>query len=301
VAEGITIHKSQGQSMNEVVVKMSYPMERSLIYVALSRATSLNGLYLIGDFKPPNTPQSNHPPLVEMERMRNESLLVPKFVSLRELPVNTFQIISHNVQSLRKHLQCITNDKVYMESNLLLFQETWTTSNEHFDIPNYHEILKNTLNGAPKAFGTVIYAKNNKLLEVNEGSTIAVEEGKKHIEITTCKWRNIQIINIYVNPSSTINYLISMLNNYDDIFKFDNVLIIGDFNERRLETECKPLEDYFKNHHNMLLLSPRKATTNELTTLDAIFGKLTSYEIEVFIYESVFSFHKPLVIRLKNK
>lgn len=58
-AEALSIHKSQGQSYSAVCIDMSHPsktkrMTRSMLYVALSRVTSLNGLYIIGNFKPPN-------------------------------------------------------------------------------------------------------------------------------------------------------------------------------------------------------------------------------------------------------
>lgn len=47
IAEGMTIHKMQGQSTEIIVVSLGDSMERSLLYVALSRATTLNELYLI--------------------------------------------------------------------------------------------------------------------------------------------------------------------------------------------------------------------------------------------------------------
>jgi hypothetical protein len=49
------------------------------------------------------------------------------------------------------------------------------------------------------------------------------------------------------------------------------------------------------------LLSPKiSPTTDEFTTIDAVFGKLGNYQAEVHPYESLASYHKPLVIRLKK-
>ena len=48
-----TVHKVQGLSLNEVVVSFKLLPQRRFnagqLYVALSRATSLNGLYLTGN------------------------------------------------------------------------------------------------------------------------------------------------------------------------------------------------------------------------------------------------------------
>ena len=49
-----TVHKVQGLNLNQVVVSFNLLRQRSFnhgqMYVALSRVTSLQGLYLIGDF-----------------------------------------------------------------------------------------------------------------------------------------------------------------------------------------------------------------------------------------------------------
>ncbi|GBP58779.1 ATP-dependent DNA helicase PIF1 [Eumeta japonica] len=56
-AEGITIHKSQGATLEKVVVHISKNVKRSMLYVACSRAMSSFGLFLVvnsGTFKPPS-------------------------------------------------------------------------------------------------------------------------------------------------------------------------------------------------------------------------------------------------------
>lgn len=284
--------------MNEVVVTLSSSMERTLLYVALSRATSLNGLYLIGKFKKTEKPSPTHQTIVEMTRLRTHSKLVPRFMTLRIIPDDVLQIVSHNVQSLRKHWKSLTNDLVYTNSHLLLFQETWSLERESYDIPGFEEVVRNNLNGRPSAFGTVIYVKTDLRHHVVPGKSISIKEGEQHIEITTCKWDNIQIINIYKSPKASVNYLIALLKEHAEIFNFENVLIAGDFNER-LENECKPLENNLKTRYNLTLLSPRQPTTNAQTTIDAVFGKIKNYETAIHVYESVFSYHKPLILRFK--
>ena len=47
-SEAMTIHKSQGQTYSSVAVNITKGMTQALLYVALSRATKLEGLYLFG-------------------------------------------------------------------------------------------------------------------------------------------------------------------------------------------------------------------------------------------------------------
>lgn len=157
VAEAVTIHKSQGQSMTAVTVHLDVgKVDKRALYVALSRATSLQGLYIVGQFKVPNTTVATNT-LVEMERLRSEALLVPKFKILQMVHDDEIQIVSFNCQSLRRHLQSIISDTVLMSCHILLFQETWCTDYEVFDVPGYNEIVRNKYSGRPTAFGMYEY------------------------------------------------------------------------------------------------------------------------------------------------
>lgn len=76
-AEAITIHKSQGQTYDQVAIDFNKctRLTRSMLYVALSRVTKLSGLYLIGKFRGVNPPKKDDPILLEMERLRKEKQL----------------------------------------------------------------------------------------------------------------------------------------------------------------------------------------------------------------------------------
>lgn len=50
VAEAITIHKSQGSSLSKVVVSLGNRNDTAMGYVAYSRATTISGLFIIGNF-----------------------------------------------------------------------------------------------------------------------------------------------------------------------------------------------------------------------------------------------------------
>ncbi|KAG5666226.1 putative ATP-dependent DNA helicase PIF1, partial [Polypedilum vanderplanki] len=81
MAEAITIHKSQGRSESKIVIDVRNPsktrnhMDRQKWYVALSRARSLNGLYILGTFKPPSEIKPNDEVNAEMNRLRQNPLV----------------------------------------------------------------------------------------------------------------------------------------------------------------------------------------------------------------------------------
>ncbi|CAD6226275.1 GSCOCG00011863001-RA-CDS, partial [Cotesia congregata] len=52
-AEAITIHKSQGGTYNNVVIHLAKGMKKNELYVAFSRCTKLNGLFIVGDLNIP--------------------------------------------------------------------------------------------------------------------------------------------------------------------------------------------------------------------------------------------------------
>lgn len=297
VAEGWTIHKAQGQSLVTVVVVLSSIMEISLLYVAFSRATSLNGLYIIGKFKPPRQRLPTDPVIVEMNRMKKFCPLIPKFQWLRNVPENLFQIVSHNVQSIRKHHRSIRSDSIYMSSHLLLFQEIWALSSEHYEFPNFSEVVRNDLNGRPQANGTIIYARNNETIGLRNCFSVKSED--EHVEMTYCVKDNLKIINIYKHPKTTTAFLLKSLRHNSTLFNGANILVCGDFNHNMV-TDAG-LENAFETEYNMKLLSPKQPTTNDMTTIDAVFGRLNDYIVSVSVYESLFSFHKPLVIRILKK
>lgn len=284
--------------MQTVTIHLGNGLERSMLYVACSRATSLEGLFLLGDFKPPNKPSKDHSPTIEMNRMRKEALLIPKFESLHFVPENIFQIISHNVQSLRRHILTIKNDSVFMKSDLILMQESWNLANETYELEHFSEVQRNKIFGLPTAKGTMIFA--NESQDVTTGTEKQFEnEMGGHIELTTCKIADLNIINVYKNPKSSLTLFETAMETIKPLLEQPNVLVFGDFNEKL--TQDSGTVNYFMKIFDLEMFSPYKPTTDAGTVIDGVFGRLVDYEIEIKIYEAYTSFHKPIVARIKNK
>lgn len=103
--------------------------ERKLIDVALSRATTLNGLFLIGKFRPsipdstidkrPFTKRGQKPciyPNDEINRLRSVATLELKFSLLLQVLNECIQTLSHNVQHLKAHITLIQKDTLQATS-----------------------------------------------------------------------------------------------------------------------------------------------------------------------------------------
>ncbi|KAG5674792.1 hypothetical protein PVAND_004740 [Polypedilum vanderplanki] len=298
MAEAITVHKSQGRSEPRIVVDVRH-FDRKKYYVAFSRVTSLSGLHILGKFVPPKPVEPNDVAYVEMARLRRNPL-VPKYQSLRNVPDNIIQIISHNVQSIRKHITTVIADRVFINSHIISLQESWAIDNESYNIPDFEEISRNQFLGRPKAFGTINFCKID--FETRISDRIETEHGdtKDHVELSAFRIdKKLTIINIYNNPSSNIDTLkLSLMEIKEFIDESEDVLIFGDFNHNL--TQGNQLESFMNSLFDMVLLSPREPTTNAGTTIDGVFGRIKNYNVETFIYESYASQHKPIVIRVQG-
>lgn len=302
VAEGMTVHKSQGQTLNTVTIDFNGKnMKRCILYVALSRATSLSGLHMLQkEFVIPSKPKPTDPVVVEMKRLREESQFVPIFQHLRDSEAGCVKLVSFNVQSLNRHLPSIVADQIFVKSEILLLQETWGIWQKEYPIPNMTEVVANKFKGQPKAKGTSIYVTTSLFENIESIDLKEIEDSKKHIEITMCTFKDIDIINVYKNPGATIDMLETILSDYSDFIQSsNNIIIAGDFNENLVKSSG--LQSFMKNTFNLEIFSPMSSTTDGNTTIDAIFGRLSDYTIKTYIYESYFSYRKPIVCKIFSK
>ena len=268
MAEAITIHKSQGRSEEIVTVDVQKGMNRQKYYVAFSRATSLNGLHIIGKFNPPTEIEANDPVNIEMARLRQDPL-IPKFQFLRDIPENCIQIVSHNIQSIRKHISTVVVDNVYTNSHIIALQESWALGNESYNIPDFEEISRNSLSGRPRAFGTINFCKSSMENRISNRIEIELGDAQNHVEITGyCIDNKITIINVYNNPASNLDILKEAFSEIDEFIGRTDVLIMGDFNHQlKIGNQ---LERLLQQRFELRLLSPREPTTNAGTTIDGV-------------------------------
>lgn len=308
LAEAITIHKSQGSSYETLTIELPSKNERSLLYVALARAVSVEHMYLIGKFKPPKPdpgPEERRRgrngkikiyPYEEMERLRNEATFVPRFAKLTDVPDGCYQIVSHNVHSMNAHAESISADTVVLASHIALFQETWLKTSDNVPIPNKTIIARNMLpDEKTTGKGTIIYASNQ--IDVESLGNFDRKDST-HTDITVCKLNDIIIINMYKSQQATIESFKKTLKKIKQYMREPNVVVCGDFNDDLIASDSTTKT--FMDKYELKLLSPPIPTTDYGTCIDGVFGRLRDYSCAVTVYESYFSDHKPLVIRIFN-
>ena len=97
-------------------------------YVAFSRETSLQGLYLLNGLS--GQIKVDKGVVKEMERLRRDA-----YITLSYQPVSTCKcdltVVFQNVQSLRLHLRLIQNDASFTDADVICMAETRLQQSDH--------------------------------------------------------------------------------------------------------------------------------------------------------------------------
>ncbi|XP_065164189.1 uncharacterized protein [Atheta coriaria] len=172
----ITIHKSQGGTFDIIVYKYSSQQPLQLVYVALSRVTSIEGLFIITEkdscfnFKhgrQGNDSETTREIRDEYNRLRGHHLqtITKKALKFCDDATDLGQTIITNIncQSLSAHVEDLETDTVILRSDYLVLTETWMRDNcPPIPINNYKCISRNnnrTDSDTNAAGGVAIYCR----------------------------------------------------------------------------------------------------------------------------------------------
>ena len=160
-----TVHRSQGDTQSQIVVNLD--TKRAIPhthYVALSRVTTIDGLYLtdLCEKKIAVDPKV----IAEMEQLRNERKLELCFTPLYNFDESHLTVCFLNARSLHKHTEDVRNDYNFTTASIAIFSETRFSP---FDVDEMYTIdgfqlfrndghMTNHYNGRPYG-GTAIYWK----------------------------------------------------------------------------------------------------------------------------------------------
>ena len=148
--EAMTIHKSQGQTYELCAVDIRSKLERDLLYVALSRVTSIQGLYLFGSnsvsedwseetLEYERKRRLDAPEQREMRRLRNERQMMNLFPILSNDRIKPgLSLIFLNIQHLNLNkIKAIKADFGFQECDLIFLSECHL--NQHVQMFNQME------------------------------------------------------------------------------------------------------------------------------------------------------------------
>lgn len=168
-ASALTIHKSQGGTFSEIVYDYDKGQEQQLVYVGLSRVTSIEGLYLTnakGLFQFHHAKETTSPKIrelrTELQRLSNHPFrtIGQEIIELMESQTSTYRVMSLNVQSLNAHSPDITSDRVLMSVDILALSETWLEDDASVKIAGFNCIAQSKRAGI-RAGGVAIYLNDN--------------------------------------------------------------------------------------------------------------------------------------------
>lgn len=293
-AEASTIHKAQGQSCECICVHLSgYKVQRSMMYVALSRVTSLNGLYLVGEFRPPNPPSKNDPVFRELNRLENEKLLDICFDTLDEK--NGPIIAYHNVASFRKYRQHMINDKWYSNVDVLILSETQTISSDTPYLPGFILYKRYDAYKARAKRGVLVFCKPTTIIHSFCEPLIA-EDKKYNSTLAVFEIDGFKIITGYKSPQTPNQIFKRQITEAVDLESATNTVLIGDFNFNAIEKNNATTK-YLSRFNMRSLLPIDELTTINNTQIDIVFSNVV---LECGSYESYFSDHRPIYCLLNT-
>ena len=113
LAFACTIHKVQGMSLDKAVVSLQKVFESGMAYVALSRVTSLDGLFIlknekVDDVKDIYCNENIHHALTTMTRLSHDHLHPLLNLSKSSDQTYSIRIVHHNIEGLLSHLADMT-------------------------------------------------------------------------------------------------------------------------------------------------------------------------------------------------
>lgn len=288
-AEGMTVHKSQGSTFKTVAVHTSEKraLTRALLYVACSRVTSLNGLFIVGKFNvPKRNPNVPKPTEIEMELLKTIK-----------------KMYYHNVESLNKHFEDITSNKTLLRMDIFIFVETWTLPTDEYLMKNYKIAFRiDSTNGTErKPRGIICFVREELIHCIKILNVINESENGNHLNIAIAENDGMLMIIVYKSPkytNKTFNlHLKSILNQYST-YKKKN--LIGDINEDLILNEKNLITNLLNQHKMKNALQFNGSTTNSGTAIDWVFTNLPEKSIFTQIHEVIFSYHKPIYIEFEK-
>ncbi|XP_066911415.1 uncharacterized protein [Clytia hemisphaerica] len=242
LAYACTVHKVQGLTLQKIVVSFQLHRQNQFkpgqMYVALSRVTSLDGLFLIGNYSS-TAIISSKPAEEEYQRLRCKENVLEPLVSFYPSDENLVLTLL-NIRSLRRKSASIRHFKELSDSDVLFFTETQISHDSSVEEIEYNirpfKMLFNNVEDKFKSLA-VGYRESVTILEDQHVPGFSLVTLKKSVYST----KKYKILLLYRSHQETLglffNQLSMILNEEPNID-----IIMGDFNIDLLKV--KKLKNY---------------------------------------------------------
>jgi hypothetical protein len=286
LAWAVTIHKVQGQTTDKAVISMKN-LQKAMAYVALSRVTHLEGMYLT-DFNESRIfcDENVHTHISNMMR----SDLSPANPVANIDDSTNFIIVHHNIQSLNRHVEDIKSNAEMKKAHVICLSETWLQNDNILDPYKMIGYTFESVNSG-KGRGVAMYIQNSikyqRVFSANDQSDILV--------IRTSGNTNLLIGVIYKPVGTNLTEFSSEMNDLTaqfEILDTDHNVFVGDFNHDLLKHP--PISAF--DHYKQLVKEP---TTSKGTLLDHIYIKPEPQQYQSVPMTTHYSYHNPTFIAIK--
>ena len=273
ICEAITIHKSQGQSYDQVVVDVTAKIGLQLLYTALSRARSASGLFLVGEEVKWPQPRSDQDKIsVEMKRLEQEAKwTIPLPMVSKEREDFSLVIGYQNLPHLYKHASAVTADHNLSACDILCFVETHSKGVKLGGFNLLAELPQNQ-----GCHGISIYCRNTSLLVTRKCAEVMSFGDKAHIEYMCIELSfRLQLLIIYSSPKvsqkDALKTIIGMAESMNP--SHNPLLVLGDFNLELQSAQGKALVNKMESIH-LAKISPDSPSTDYRSKIDYAFASL---------------------------
>lgn len=221
-----TIHKVQGATLDKVVASFKKLRTKGQAYVAVSRATSLQGLFLL-DFKP-ELIKADDMVLKEMNRLEEHtSSTTEAYQQLSGPSPNIVRVCFFNVQSLWDRRD-VENDPYINTASILAMSETWQPSIQ-CSLKGYGYNIsrgRSSENGG----GVALFSKNYPLKELDLLITNCnIDAIAAHIPLSNDN-SYITVLLLYCPPRTTVPLICCCIKDFIQSHRGEQIIIGGDFN-----------------------------------------------------------------------
>ena len=269
------IHKSQGDTMDTVVVNMGSkrPFPHSH-YVALSRVTKLEGLHVL-DL---NEQKINMEKGVaqEIQRLQNEASMQLCYTPMYSAQTAALKIVFQNAQSVHKHFSDLRADHSIIASDIITTAESRLISgdrNEQYEIPGFtihrNDQQQTTQNRPPH--GQVFYFSDRCDVVMVLDSTPSPKVEYSMISLTSPK--ELQIVTVYKSPGCTFD---TFRQKMEELLSHLDLrvplIIVGDFNYDLFQEQRQFLSFMHTSFNCKQYID--QATTKSGSMLDLVFSSV---------------------------
>ncbi|XP_071810917.1 uncharacterized protein [Apostichopus japonicus] len=269
-ASAKTIHKAQGDTLAEVAVHMGSRVMPHAHYVALSRATTMNGLHILelSESKIKVEEAVN----VEMRRMTTEAPMILCFSPLYSMQSSVLRLCFQNCRSYYKHYNHLKSDQIITSSDLICIAESrLKATDNNFEIPGYiferNDQRQENVIRPPHGIAMFV---SNKLKYFN-----VIKYTSKLFECMTLTIVDpfLQVSTVYKAPSCSFGQLKEFI--LQHLFKQIDVkkrfIIVGDFN-CNIQHDSRIVQ--FMTSTFKCTQCVNEPTTSSNTTIDLVFSNI---------------------------